>query len=246
LHENIFRPLGMGKTGVYDSRKIIVGFASFYETNGTRLEREKYIEWSKHVGSGCVYSTVEDLLEWHKGLDSGKLVTKRDRTAIFTPYKDHYGYGWGIWEQDGDVVAIHSGAYIGHGSMALVKRNLTKNRFMAFLSNYGLPNMNQVFTDIETIMTGKKVAAVKKPAPVRMSPDIVDDFVGTYEGFVCLSVKADYEKNRLEIKMEKPDQNPMFAYPVSANVFQHCSCDQQFSFDKDDDGNVCLWGIPKK
>ena len=55
-----------------------------------------YIDMSIPHAAGALYSTVLDLLKWDRALDSEKLVSRKSLDAMFTPFKNGYGYGWAI------------------------------------------------------------------------------------------------------------------------------------------------------
>ncbi len=48
------------------------------------------------TSAGGGYSTAGDLLRFAQALEGGKLISKASLAAATTPFKEHYGYGFGI------------------------------------------------------------------------------------------------------------------------------------------------------
>src|SRR3978361_434467 len=48
------------------------------------------------TSAGGGYSTAGDLLRFAQALESGKLISKASLAAATTPFKGHYGYGFGL------------------------------------------------------------------------------------------------------------------------------------------------------
>ena len=72
-----------------------------------------YIDMSIPHAAGALYSTVEDLLKWDQALYTEKLVPRKSLEAMFTPFKDNYGYGWIIDKKFGRTRYAHGGGIMG-------------------------------------------------------------------------------------------------------------------------------------
>src|SRR4051812_11811550 len=102
LNKTIFTPLGMKDTGYDSLEPIIKHRASGYTRRlGIALTNCDYVDMSIPHAAGALYSTVEDLLKWDQALYTEKLVPRKSLEAMFTPFKDNYGYGWGIDKKRG-------------------------------------------------------------------------------------------------------------------------------------------------
>jgi CubicO group peptidase (beta-lactamase class C family) len=73
--------------------------------------------------NGYLYSTVGDLERWDRSLTTPTLVSEQSLSAMFTPYvaiptsdpyKESYGYGWGINQEGSLRVISHSGWISGY------------------------------------------------------------------------------------------------------------------------------------
>src|SRR5260370_27698967 len=63
--------------------------------------------------AGSLYSTVDDLLIWDQALYAGKPLSAASFEKMFTPYKNGYGYGWGIGKQFDHKQISHGGGING-------------------------------------------------------------------------------------------------------------------------------------
>ncbi|MDF7775521.1 serine hydrolase [Sphingomonas sp. AOB5] len=119
LKANIFAPLGMTHSRHNDNRAVIPGAATGYYSRGTNFITATYVDPSTSLGDGGMVSTTGDLLRWDQALYSEKLVSRASLDAIFTPYKDGYGYGWEIGTRFGRKTISHSGSDAGFSSFIL-------------------------------------------------------------------------------------------------------------------------------
>lgn len=120
LKENIFIPLGMDQTFVYEGRKetldnIVNSYVEYWEIS---KENEKY----KAGGDGNIYSTVEDLLKFVKSLFAFKLIRAEsfgeafdEKTSLFRSEtkKSRYGFGWEFINHPSGRIVYHRGAMAG-------------------------------------------------------------------------------------------------------------------------------------
>jgi CubicO group peptidase (beta-lactamase class C family) len=63
--------------------------------------------------AGGLYSTVEDLYKWDQALYTEKLVSKKSLDAMFTPYRNNYGFGFVISRLYDRKFISHSGSIEG-------------------------------------------------------------------------------------------------------------------------------------
>ncbi len=120
LKENIFAPLGMNQTFVYEGseetlEKIVNSYMEYWE-----ISRENEI--LKAGGDGNVYSTVEDLLKFVQSFFSLKLIQAdtfdeafNETTFLFRneTKKSRYGFGWEIISHLSGKIIYHRGTIAG-------------------------------------------------------------------------------------------------------------------------------------
>ncbi|MBC6434527.1 beta-lactamase family protein [Nostoc sp. HG1] len=116
LQENIFAPLGMTHTGYDSHNRLIKNRAGGYELQDNSIINASYIDMSIPFAAGALYSTTEDLLLWDQALYTEKLVSRKILAEIFTPFKDGYGYGWGITKRFDRQMIGHDGGINGFSS----------------------------------------------------------------------------------------------------------------------------------
>jgi CubicO group peptidase (beta-lactamase class C family) len=153
MEENIFNPLGMTNTFVYNphNKKTIE-----FETNGySRNRRKSYEDFLDGVsGDKGIHSTLEDMFLWDQALYSEQLVKQTTLDEAFTPmsydYKreNNYGYGFRIDTlSNGNKIVYHAGWWRGYNSLFV--RRLYDHSTIIILCN----KINWSFGDIENLMS---------------------------------------------------------------------------------------------
>jgi len=112
LKENIFRPLGMNSTLVYDeTRPKVKNKAVSYSRVGERYKDIDYTPLNLIYGDGNVNSTVEDLYKWDQALYTDRLLRAETLEQAFTPGKLNdgmdTGYGSRMVGQELSRIAAH-------------------------------------------------------------------------------------------------------------------------------------------
>ncbi len=143
MAQNIFQPLGMSHTFIYNDRrstgKIPANYAlGFVYSDSLKryilpdsLPKFDFVYYLDGiVGDGCVNSTTIDLLKWDRSLYTDKLVSKSSLDEMFSPQmqisaRDSFGfYGFGVMVQTkspkGKVIS-HTGGWPGYATL-LVRR----------------------------------------------------------------------------------------------------------------------------
>ena len=183
--QNIFQPLGMGRTRFYDDDTVVVsGRVAAYDSGP---EGSFLVDWSTLfdiVGSGGLLSTVDDLLLWNNNFYENKL----GKTNLTRELESHgvlndgnpINYGMGLWldQYRGLPIVEHSGGTFGYRAELL---RFPEQRF----SVIALCNLASV--DVEGL--SRKVADIyldgqfKVESTVRALSDRLPDptpFAGTY------------------------------------------------------------------
>lgn len=155
LKRNIFDPLGMSSTAVYDeTRPEIPGHAIGYGRFGD-LDDYNLLT----CGEGGIYSSVDDLFKWDQALYTEKLVQAPALEEAFTKpllqdgSASSYGFGWAIGEYDGQKTLSHAGRYGGFNTY--IKRFTRDHATIIFLTNHGFRNMGAIGGALANILYGK-------------------------------------------------------------------------------------------
>jgi N-acyl-D-aspartate/D-glutamate deacylase/CubicO group peptidase (beta-lactamase class C family) len=120
VEERIFAELGMTNSVVLDDRHPRLAKRAYgYRIDGDGFAPDDDDPLNYLVGSGGVYSTVEDLARWDQALYGENLVSKTTRAKAFSPIRLNsgdlypYGFGWRLDEHLGHRRIGHSGGWVG-------------------------------------------------------------------------------------------------------------------------------------
>lgn len=121
LKEHFFLPLDMHDTGYALSANIRDRIAHGKKEDGSDWGSvyEHFIAdggpgWHL-VGNGGIHSTLDDMLRWHRGLQSGRILNEASTAKLYGKYAPEpggtfYGYGWSIEETPwGATLIAHNG-----------------------------------------------------------------------------------------------------------------------------------------
>ncbi|NQY36561.1 MAG: hypothetical protein HRT37_16630 [Alteromonadaceae bacterium] len=125
-----------------------------------------YLDMSLPYAAGSIYSTVEDLYLWDQALYTDKLLNKKNKALMFTPFLSNYAYGWRVTDIElndptNKIKALGHGGVI-NGFKALITR-LTQDRHMIVqLNNTGGAALNEMRNAITKILYGETFDPPKK------------------------------------------------------------------------------------
>jgi CubicO group peptidase (beta-lactamase class C family) len=127
LGENIFAPLGMTETAVYDETKpAIPNRASSYRKSASgAYEQIDYTPFNAIYGEDNVVTTLGDLYRWDQALYTEQLVHESTLRMAFTPgrlndgSRTEYGFGWQLRPVLGLPTTSHTGSWMGFRTVIL-------------------------------------------------------------------------------------------------------------------------------
>ena len=152
---NIFKPLGMNQTTLYEPKRTIPNRAMGYARN-----QDKTIRFSDQSvtsgtkGDGCVYTSLTDYKKWNDALTSGKLINlsehlKRVNHPIEGQANGFYGLGWFFTQTNGTAhTFFHSGSTCGFSNC--VVRIPEKRTLVVLFSN--LADNHRPFADVLNVL----------------------------------------------------------------------------------------------
>ncbi|MDP2386389.1 MAG: serine hydrolase domain-containing protein [Bacteroidota bacterium] len=235
MTNNIFEPLGMKNTGVFEGNNpVIKNLALGYTENEAGIENAPHIDMSIPSGAGALYSTVEDLFIWDQALYTDKLLKKETLQKMFTVNKDNYGYGWMHEKYRNHDWIFHSGGIEGFATN--ISRFPDDSLVIIILKNID----NQMFLPV-TQITRNEMLGFPYELPVErkvatVDPKIYDKLCGDYElepGFVLSITK---ENNR--IFSQATDQPKLEIFPESEYFYFLKKINAQLEFTKDKKGAI--------
>jgi CubicO group peptidase (beta-lactamase class C family) len=72
------------------------------------------VDWSLASAAGALYSTVDDLLRWDRGLATDALLPESMRRRLQTPTSEGYNAGWFVDRDNGWLRMYHEGSNPGY------------------------------------------------------------------------------------------------------------------------------------
>lgn len=202
LEQEIFKPVGMASTFVYDSpgrkpARAALGYDQFGETDDAAP--------TAIPGDGGLYSTVDDLFKWDQALCTDKLVRESALSEAFTPGKVQqgttiYGFGWNVVEDGGNKYLWHQGSQAGF--RAFIERRLTERATVIMLTNKGNSKRQEINAAIENILAGKAYVLPKQSGAEKLYKVIHDSGIQsalqTYDALKNAK-NADYDLGETEL-----------------------------------------------
>jgi CubicO group peptidase (beta-lactamase class C family) len=233
VRENIFQPLhmrhsGFNFTGLSGPDKAI-GYASLSTDQPADI-----VDSSVSFAAGAIYTTTGDLYKWDRALYTGRIISQASLQKAFTPYKSHYGYGWGIDSAYGKKIVQHGGGITGFVSFIL--RVPEDGTCIILLSNQPTPALGKIAADINAVLNGKEVTLPKDRKEITLDTAILQQYVGGYElapGFV---ITITVEDGKLISQATGQGKAELFA--EKENFFFLKIVDAQIEFIKGADGKI--------
>ncbi len=155
LEQRIFKPLGMARTGHNDLglARLPRGAAVGYEPDDAwGVRRSAPLDWSVKTGNGSLFSTVDDLYKWDRGLAQGKLFAQKTLAMMFTDHGSNVGYGWFINQTHGRPHHFINGRSPGFASY--LGRYPTDDLCVIVLSNRYISVTTRIGTDLAAMALG--------------------------------------------------------------------------------------------
>ncbi len=196
LAQNIFNPLKMNSTFVYNRRyspRDIKNYALGYVYSDSLnklvlpddLEEYSYVKLLDGVvGDGAVNSTVTDLLKWDNALYTDKLISAEGIDEMFTPVSlddgSTFDYGFG-WQLDSGKVfgkrVLHTGGWPGYNTY--FDRHLDNGKTIIILQNHH--DVEMVYKPIRYLLYGLPVPAPPNRTEITLSEEQLNKVLGVYE-----------------------------------------------------------------
>jgi CubicO group peptidase (beta-lactamase class C family) len=168
MKENIFDPLKMGNTLIYvESGPEVPQRAIGYNIFGDKNDYTLFT-----TGAGGMYTTVEDLYKWDQALYTEILIKSETLEEAFTPFllnndsTTHYGFGWGIQEDENGKRVQHSGGLAGFSTY--IERHLDQKNTIIFLNSRGT-SLGWLSEGIRNILYDKPYEMPKTPISLKLN-----------------------------------------------------------------------------
>jgi CubicO group peptidase (beta-lactamase class C family) len=250
---NIFKPLEMTHTFVYNTRrstgKIPDNYALGFVYSDSlkqyvlpdKLKKYDMVYYLDGiVGDGCVNSTTGDLLKWDHALHANELVSKSSLDEMLSPLVQQsprdsttfYGFGVMVQKSPGGKIISHTGGWPGYST--LLERRTDMDETIIVLSNNETLN-GQIRAGLESILADEDILMPYEHKEIKIDPSLLDRYVGKYSAFLTLQfIKKDNKLYRHrdgtpDIEL-KPESETKFFYGDGS--------DRQIEFEVDHSGKV--------
>ena len=233
VQQNIFTPLGMKDSG-YDSNSTIIAHrAAGYTPGKSSPVNAGFVHMSIPFSAGALYSTTEDLLRWEQGLFGGKVLKPESLAKMTTPFKQDYAFGLAVSTNNGHKMIAHDGGIEGFNTALAYYPD--DKLVVAVLANLNGP-AGQIAGNLAKVAHGEKVVLPTERKEITVSPEILKQYVGTYELTPKFSLAITLENGQLISQGTNQGKVPMFA--ESETMFFLKLVDAQIEFVKNEKGEV--------
>ena len=195
MKEDIFSKLGMENSGSYQHTQIVPNRATGYDYSFGGFTTNDFRDQSNTMGTGDLYSTVEDLFKFHLALSENTLINKQLTDEMLTPgiRPARYGYGW--FNQNYKYSPADSVAAIFHlgmteGFISFMLRIPSTNSCTIILCNASPTDFFGITKNLVKVLY-KQPVVVKQPVHKKMETMLGQE--GSAAGAVeaCKKMKAD-------------------------------------------------------
>jgi CubicO group peptidase (beta-lactamase class C family) len=184
LRERILAPLKMENTGTWDDARVIMNRASGYDPwiDGAGLINTPFYDKAVLVGSGSLYSTVDDLYAWYKSIHAGSLFRV---DSLPDPY------GWGPRKRFKRDLIEQGGN--DPGFVSNLSAYLKDDVCIIVLGNVRSGAIDKIKDDLGAIVFKEKYELPVVRKIVAVDPKVFRDYVGRYEvnPKLIMTVKTD-------------------------------------------------------
>lgn len=248
--KNIFNVLGMKNSHFHDDNTHIIKNRAFSYNLNEKGEFANLIMRFALVGSGGLYTTVEDLFLWNQnfyhnklGKSGQQLIEKMHENGKLNNEQEiDYAFALVNGTYKGLKTVQHSGGLAGYRAQLI--RFPEQNFSIVLLSNLGTFNPNPLvykiadlyladpFKTVKTKLKKKKTPPKRKT--ISLAPAALDKYIGKYkfeQGFIATISKGD---NKLMAQTTGHRKTEIF--PESETKFFLKEGDIQLSFQKEVDG----------
>ena len=258
LDANIFKPLGMKHSRVYNTRRStgerIANYAYGYVYSDSlqryilpdSLPAYNFVYYLDGIqGDGIVNSTTGDLLLWDRALKNGSLLNKpamnsmlSSRAVVDTAGKRYYGYGVFLGTNEiGDYI-FHTGGWPGYHT--LLCRYLADDLTIIILSN-NEANVTMVGGALAYIATGKEVVPPYKHQAITLDSGLLNRYIGNYliPGVpLSRNMKLVEKEGKLYCQIGNAAKEIELTAESATKFFDDNGVDQQVEFELDGSGKV--------
>lgn len=172
MAQDIFEKAGMSNSGSYYHTQIVANRATGYDYSFGGFTSADFRDQTNTMGTGDLYSTVEDLFKFHLALSNNTLLNKELTEQMFTPGMAPARYGFGWFNQSFKYTAADSVASNFHlgmteGFISFIRRIPATNSMVVILCNSSPTDFFGITSNLLKILYNIPVR-VKQPVHKRV------------------------------------------------------------------------------
>ena len=210
VRERIFKPLNMTHSGFdfthLNNKDKATGYTTY--TEGIKLPAG-IVDSSVSYAAGAIYSTVNDLWEWHKGLLSNKVLKAASQDKAYTPVKNHYGYGWTIDSLYSKRVLEHGGGIFGFNTN--IARVTGDDLCIVILANMNTAAIGPINRSILAILYNQPYELPKEKVAIKVDTAVLQQYVGEYQLAPSFTITIRLDNGMLKGKATGQGEFEMYA-----------------------------------
>ncbi len=172
MSDDIFKKLNMTSSGSYHHTQIIPNRATGYDYSFGSYTSSDFRDQSNTMGTGDLYSTVDDLFKFHMALSDNSLLNKELTDEMLTPGMKpaDYGYGWfnkqfKYTKTDSLASNFHLG--MTDGFISFIRRIPSTKNLVVILCNSSPTDFFGITTNLYRVLYQKPVI-LKQPLHKKM------------------------------------------------------------------------------
>jgi len=155
-----------------------------------------------------------------------------------TPFKDDYAFGLGVSTKNGHKMVWHNGGIEGFNTALAYYPD--DKLVVAVLANLNGGAADNIAAKLAQVAHGEKVVLPTERKDISVSPEILKQYVGTYELTPAFSIVIMLENGQLMSQATNQQKLPLFA--ESETMFFLKVVDAQVEFVKNEKGEVThMW-----
>jgi CubicO group peptidase (beta-lactamase class C family) len=248
LKENIFQPLNMTHSRIYNTRRslkdTIPNYAYGYlydlvtkkHTLPDSIDELNFIYFMDGImGDGTVNSTTGDLLKWDRAIKNHALLketTQQEmlKSHVLADTMNNRYYGFGVMRDKSDLGSLiaHSGGWPGYATY--LARNVEKDQTFIVLSNIDVAPSSALMAAAHHLLNGKTVDLPYAHKAIGMDSATLEKFTGKYKS------NFEFTIERVGEKLVRKDANgKAFELTPESDVkfFYSDGADRQIEFELD-------------
>jgi CubicO group peptidase (beta-lactamase class C family) len=202
----IFDPLQMKQSGFAFKNLISNNKTIGYEILTEKIQKTSVVyDPPGPFAAGGIYSTVEDLYKYYKGLAAYKILRKETLEKAYSPFKNNYGYGWIIVSMFDKKTVGHSGAGAGFRSNFV---QIPEDGICIILLSNCEKDLNNITSGVLKILYRKPY---KIPIEISVKKEALEKFKGAYQVNDNFIIYVSIENNKLTAQPKGQPKSIMYA-----------------------------------